>query len=204
MAGSRWNRHLWLALCCFLAANLAQAWAWVLDRRERAEWTGDSVPMPAPGQWTSLTFRPASNWKRYELQLKEAVAPSVPAEAVDLPDYPPPPCDFELIYSRNQQQVISERVRWRMAATVGGVSVVIFAAPVHEFEPDFHEVKVTNLGCDRGFVFAGGTLQMERVSPVMIPATIVPLIVAFGLAIVGLIELLAGILGLRRRASVAV
>jgi hypothetical protein len=204
MAGSRWNRHLWLALVCFLAANFAQAWAWVLDRRERVEWTGDSAPLPAPGQSAKLDFRPADNWQRYQLQLKVAVAPSAPTTSFDAPDYPPLPCDFELIYSRDQPQVITERVRLQLAASEAGFPIAIFSAPVHEFEPDFHEVEVRNLGCDRGFVFAGGALQMERVSPVMISATFVPLLFSIGLVIVGLIALAAGIVGLRRRPPVSV
>jgi hypothetical protein len=190
-----WNKTLWLALGSFLAAIvllIVAATAYQSDRVEDADWT---VPVPPPGRMAKIEFRPANNWRRYQLQMEVSVDPIT---SVDMPEFPPPPCDFGVVMRKDGKIESEQRLRFHMIGTQDYVPAALFGTEVFELAPGERDVEVTNLGCDQGYGFIGGTLGMRRVGPVMFSLGVFPLLGAALLALIGLISTLVAAIGIRR------
>jgi hypothetical protein len=190
----RWNKALWVALGSFFGAILLIGLAMWLYLPERAEHLASAAPLPPPGQTATIAFSPAENWRRYSLGLEVSVPPT---NSATLPEFAPPPCDLQV---RFKQGDTVERTEWFRVHQVGAaesIPAALFSSGVMEFSPGDRTVEITNLGCDQGYQFIGGVLQMRRVSPVMFSRTIFPLLGAIALALIGVFSTLAGVIGLR-------
>lgn len=197
----RWNRALWAALASFVGALLLLLLAAGLHRGESAERTDDPAPLPPPGLSTTLLFAPASNWRRYQLELTTSVAQT---HTVDLPKFQAPPCDLEITIRRGDTIERRALVRLHQNGAAEWGPVALFGSDVFEFSPGDREVVVANKGCEKGYTFVGGVLQMRRVSPVMFSRATLPLLAASVLSLLGLVAMLAGLIGLRRNNRAAV
>lgn len=196
----RWNKALWLALGSFLAAIALLVVAAAVYQPNRVENAERAVPVPPPGHTAKIAFRPANNWRRYDLQMEVSIDPIT---SVDMPEIPPPPCDFAVALRKDGKIESQQRLRFHMIGTHDYVPAAVFGTEVFELTPGERDVEVTNLGCDHGYDFIGGTLGMRRVSPVMFSHGIFPLLGAVLLALIGLISTLVGAIGLRRSRRVA-
>ncbi len=190
----RWNKALWFALGSFIGAILLIGWAAIVYQPERAEYLRSSVPLPPPGQSARIAFSPADNWQRYSLRLEVSVPPT---NSVTLPEFTPPPCDLQVLFKQGDKVERKERLRVHFGGSTQFIPTAMFSSDTMEFSPGDRIVEITNLGCDQGYQFIGGVLQMHRVSPVMFSRAVFPLLGAIVLALLGVLSTLAGLLGLR-------
>lgn len=189
-----WNRTLILALICFVIASTLSAAAFFLHQRETNEHIGVSIPLPPPGRGASWFFRPADNWRHYQLTLSVSVEPT---NSVAMPKFSTLPCDLLVSFSRGDRVDGVHKLRMHQIGTVEWVPEALFGTEVFEFSPGDRDVKVTNLGCDKGYPFIGGVLSMERVSPVMFSSSTLPFLGAILFTLLGLIATLVGSISCR-------
>lgn len=192
---SRWNRYLFVALASFVMATGLLGLAAYLHRRDAAEYLADTAPLPPPGRSVRLRFSPADNWQRYELQLAVSAVPSNSSAVEELP---PPPCDLRVSFERENKSERSEHLRMHQIGAGVWQGVALFGTDVFEFSPGERDVEITNLGCDQGYAFVGGVLQMNRVSPVMFSTATLPLLLGAALALLGLFAAMIGSITLWR------
>lgn len=170
------------ALLCFVAGTLLAAWAYKIRLGETVEWVAEAQALPPPGQSVRLRFRPSDYNERYRLTVNIAIAPTTERYQ----EIAAPACDIEgRFFLDDQLEYVAQITDKPITARQKQLSATFGSEPF-ELSPGHRTVLVRNNGCEDGYDFAGGSVQVKsfelrKFSRAALPANLAMLAATLGL-----------------------